>query len=227
MDRAYDQALADAYDQRHFGGRSGQLVLRKDLAALAALLPPAPGRLLDIPCGTGIYTAQLAGLGYAVVPADASAAMLVVVGQRGLAGARLCSIHELPFAAGTFDGTVTLRLFSHFTHGEIAQALSELRRVIRPGGRMVFDTFRWTPRRWPVVRRFVAQEHIHEIAPAQVERLIGEAGLRIVTVETRYLFSPIWQRKLPYGMLKALTAVETRLPDRWLLRTFWACTRDA
>ncbi len=75
--------------------------------------------------------------------------------------------------------------------------------------------------------RFVAQEHIHEIAPAQVERLIGEAGLRIVTVETRYLFSPIWQRKLPYGMLKALTAVETRLPDRWLLRTFWACTRDA
>lgn len=227
LDRAYSRDLSELYDRRHFGGRSGRFILRRDCRALDALLPPAPGRILDVPCGTGVYTQHLAGRGYDVVAADASQPMLDITGQRRTgATTQLCSIHDLPFADGAFDATLTLRLFSHFNRPEIAQALRELRRVIRPGGRVVFDSFRWTPRRWPVLRRFVAQSYIYEIAPAEVEILIREAGLRVVGAETRYLFSPIWQRKLPYPVLRALTGVEKRLPDRWLLRTFWACTRD-
>lgn len=227
QDRAYSKDLSELYDRRHFGGRSGQFILRRDCGALDMLLPPAPGRVLDVPCGTGVYTQHLAGRGYAVTAADASQPMLDITGRRQTGAAtRLCSIHDLPFADASFDATVTLRLFSHFDRVETAQALAELRRVIRPGGRVIFDSFRWTPRRWPVLRRFVAQSYIYEIAPAEVETLIREAGLRVVGTEARYLFSPIWQRKLPYPMLRALTAVEKLLPDRWLLRTFWACTRD-
>ena len=91
---------------------------------------------------------------------------------------------------------------------------------------MIFDSFRWTPRRWPLLRRFMAQDYIHEIAPADVESLIQDAGLRVVATESRYLFSPIWQRRLPHRLLQVLTAAEMQLPDRWLLRTFWACTRE-
>ncbi len=226
--KAYSQELAERYDRRHFGGRSGYYILQKDCAALAALLPPAPGRVLDIPCGTGVYTEQLVGLGYQVVAADASEPMLAIAAGRGTgAETRLCSIHDLPFDDNAFDATVTLRLFSHFTRQETLQGLRQLRRVIAPGGRVIFDSFRWTPRRWLLLRRFMAQSYIHEMAPAEVESLIQEAGLRKVAAETRYLFSPIWQRKLPYAVLRALTAVESRLPDRWRLRTFWACTKDA
>jgi len=227
-DKAYSEDLAEVYDRRHFGGRSGLFILQKDCAALDALLPPAPGQILDIPCGTGIYTAQLVERGYTVVAADASEPMLEIAAQRETGAAtRLCSIHELPFDDDTFDATITLRLFSHFGRQDTLLALCELRRVIVPGGRIIFDSFRWTPRRWPLLRRFMAQSYIQEIAPAEVERLISEAGLRVVTRETRYLFSPIWQRKMPYGVLRGLTALETRLPERWLLRTFWACTKDA
>lgn len=226
--KAYNEDLAEVYDRRHFGGRSGQFILRKDCAALEALLLPAPGKILDIPCGTGIYTAQLVARGYTVIAADASEPMLEITAQRETgARTKLCSIHELPFDDNTFDATITLRLFSHFGRQDSLLALRELRRVIKTGGRIIFDSFRWTPRRWPLLRRFMAQDYIQEIAPSDVERLIREAGLRIVARETRYLFSPIWQRKLPYRVLKGLTALEARLPERWLLRTFWACTKDA
>ena len=73
---AYSEALADRYDSHHFGGNSGYHVLLKDCAALAALLPPSPCLVLDIPCGTGIYTAQLCSQGYDVIAADASEPML-------------------------------------------------------------------------------------------------------------------------------------------------------
>lgn len=226
-EKAYSQDLAERYDHRHFGGRSGRYIVLKDRVALAALLPPPPGRVLDIPCGTGIYTVQLAELGYDVVAADASEPMLRIADQRNSgATPQLCSVHALPFASDAFDAAVTLRLFSHFTPAETALALSELKRVVKPGGRVIFDSFRWTPRRWPVLRRFMAQGYIHEIAPAKVGKLIGEAGLRVAATETRYLFSPIWQRKLSYPLLRSLTAVEGLLPEPWLLRTFWACTKD-
>ena len=227
LHKAYSKDLSAVYDRRHFGGRRGQFILQRDCGALDELLPAPPGRILDIPCGTGVYTQHLAARGFAVTAADASGPMLEITGQRGTgATTQLCSIHDLPFAADAFEATVTLRLFSHFSRAETAQALAELQRVIRPGGRVIFDSFRWTPRRWPVLRRFVAQSYIYEIAPADVETLIREAGLRVVDTRARYLFSPIWQRKLPYPVLRALTAVEKLLPDRWLLRTFWACTRD-
>lgn len=227
-EKAYSQELAERYDRRHFGGKSGHHVLQKDCAVLAALLPTAPSRVLDIPCGTGVYTQQLARLGYQMVATDASEPMLALTAQRRTGAAiGLCSIQDLPFEDNSFDAVVTLRLFSHFTPQETLQGLRQLRRVVRPGGRVIFDSFRWTPRRWPLLRGFVAQSHIHEIAPAEVEGLIKQAGLRIAASQTRYLFSPIWQRKLPYPLLRGLTALEAPLPDRWLLRTFWACTKDA
>lgn len=226
--RAYSHELAEVYDRRHFGGRSGRFILQKDCETLESLLPGSPAQILDIPCGTGAYTAQLAARGYHVVAADASGAMLDILGQRDGSLARvLCDAHGLPFAEAAFDATITLRLFSHFQPEEIAVSLRQLRRVIKPGGCMIFDTFRWTPRRWPILRHFLAQDYISESAPAEVEALIQGAGLRKVASVTRHLFSPIWQRKLPYLALRGLAAFEALLPDRWLLRTFWSCTKDA
>lgn len=219
--------MAEQYDRRHFGGKSGRHILRQDCEAIAGILPPPPGRVLDIPCGTGIYAEQLIGLGYRVFVTDASGAMLQLTAQR-LDGAEpgVCGIHELPFRDDFFDATLTLRLFSHFDTDEIVRGLRELCRVIKPGGRVIFDTFRWTPRRWPVLRRLIAQSFIYESAPCEVETMIHESGLHKVESETRYLFSPIWQRKLPYPCLRVLSAAEGMLPGHWLLRTFWACTKD-
>ena len=76
------------------------------------------------------FTARdLVSLGYAVVAADASEPMLkLAAGRVNKVATKRSNIHDLTFAEGTFDATVTLRLFSHFSPEETAQALCELRR---------------------------------------------------------------------------------------------------
>lgn len=225
--KAYDKRLVEAYDSRHFGGRSGQHILRRDTGALASLLEPLRGPILDIPCGTGVYATAFMQIGYEVVAADASLPMLEVTGQREPGTYRvLCDISHLPFRDGTFDAVMTIRLFSHYPKDDIGRMLLELKRAIKSGGRVVFDTFRWTPRRWPLLRRVLEESYIYVLPHRDVEELIANAGLTKVDEQHLYLFSPIWQRKLPFVMLRGLDLLETWLPQQWLLRTFWACTKD-
>jgi SAM-dependent methyltransferase len=183
--------------------------------------------VLDIPCGTGIYTAALSDQGYEVIAADASMPMLETTGKRGLDLFRtLGDINRLPFADSSIDAVIVLRLFSHFPKDEIAHMLVELRRVIRPGGRIVFDSFRWSPRYWPGLCLIFDRSHIYPIRDRQVETLIRGAGLSKLGMRATYLFSPIWQRKLPLWMLEWLSCLEQWLPQAWLLRPFWACTKN-
>lgn len=222
----YSENLAQRYDAHRFGGKSGRFILHKDTEALHALLPAAGGLLLDIPCGTGVYTAALSGNGHRPIAADASLPMLQVTAQAVPGIPRvLGDINHLPFKADSFESIITLRLFSHFRQEEIVAMLRELKRVLRPDGRLIFDTFRWSPRHWPLFRNLLEQSYIHVLAPEEVESLIAAAGLRKVDERWRYLFSPILQRRLPYAALRGLTLLENRLPARWLLRTFWACTK--
>lgn len=104
--------------------------------------------------------------------------------------------------------------------------LHELKRVVTPGGRVVFDTFRWTPRRWPLLRRFLEKEEMYVYSHNNVEAMIRAVGLNKCQQISLYLFSPIWQRKLPLWILLVLGMVEAAIPQGWLLRTFWACTKS-
>ncbi len=225
--KAYPKELVEPYDERHFGGRSGQYIFRKDCQTLESLLEPPPGLTLDIPCGTGAYVTAFTEKGYDVVAADASMPMLEATGRRESGACRvLCDIDHLPFRDDVFDAGMTIRLFSHYPKDDVVRILHELRRVIRPRGRVVFDTFRWTPRQWPLFRRFLEQSYIYVVSHRDVEEMIRNAGLRKVDARYLYLFSPLWQRKLPVWVLRALTVLEALLPERWLLRAFWACTKD-
>jgi len=233
--KAYSQELAQVYDERHFGGRSGQYILWRDCSALESLLDgphSLPGMetrptILDLPCGTGAYTKAMAEKGRAVVAADASLPMLDLAGHAHAARFRVqCDIEHLPFKDDSFDAAVTLRLFSHYPKEAVARMLLELRRVIRPGGRVIFDSFRWTPRQWPVLRRLVDQNCIYVLSRHDAEAIIAEAGLRQVEARSLYLFSPLWQRKLPLWLVHRLTTLESVLPPRWRLRTLWGCTKD-
>ncbi len=224
--KVYTGKGVETYDYRHFGGTSGQYIFEKDYRALESLLPTR-GSILDVPCGTGIYAVALKGKGYDVVAADASASMLEIASQRteGMV-ALLCDIRHLPFKDAAFDAAMTIRLFQHYPKDEVIQFLRELWRVITPGGRVVFDTFRWTPRRWPLIRRFLDKSEMYVFSHREVEEMISTANLRRVVKISLYLFSPIWQRKLPLWVLRVLNALERIAPQRWLLRTFWACTKD-
>jgi ubiquinone/menaquinone biosynthesis C-methylase UbiE len=194
---------------------------------LEPLIGAPSALILDVPCGTGVYSSAFREKGYDVVAADASSSMLEVTDQRAPGTVRVqCDIGRLPFRESAFDAVLTIRLLSHCPREEVAGILVELKRAIRPDGRVVFDTFRWSPRKWPLLRRFLEESYIYVMSHNEVQEAITHSGLTKVDSHSLHLFSPLWQRKLPWWLLQGLVALERLLPQRWLLRTLWACTRD-
>lgn len=116
--------------------------------ATVEALEPQPGmRILDLAAGTGTSSEPLAEAGAQVMPTDLSVGMLTVGKQRRpklafTAGDALA----LPFADGVFD-TVTISFGLRNVEDTLA-ALVEMRRVTRPGGRIVITEFSeptWRP----------------------------------------------------------------------------------
>jgi len=217
--------LVEHYDQRHFGGKGGQFVFWKDCTALEHLTPSPLGLVLDVPCGTGIYSQVFQQMGGNVIAADASRLMLEKNAQRQSDIPKvLCDANRLPFREGAFDTVVTVRLFQHFSADGVTTFLRELGRVTKTDGLVIFDTFRWSPRRMRILKRFFKGE-IYVYSHPEVIEMIARAGLKRVLSIPLYLFSPIWYRKMPVWVLRGLDALERITPTQWRLRTFWACAK--
>ncbi len=135
MAETLDPAAYDAWYRTPLGAAAHRL----ELALVEELAAPVPGeRALDAGCGTGVYTAWLAGLGLVVTGADADPRMLAVAGAR-VPQATLVGgdVTELPFADGEFDLTLAVAVLCFLGEAERERAARELLRVTRPGGRVV------------------------------------------------------------------------------------------
>jgi demethylmenaquinone methyltransferase/2-methoxy-6-polyprenyl-1,4-benzoquinol methylase len=109
-------------------------------AVAAALDVQAGERVLDLGAGTGTSSLPFAAAGATVVPCDFSLGMLREGKKRHpelplTAG----DATRLPFADGVFDA-VTISFALRNVH-ETDAALREMRRVVRPGGRLVICEF--------------------------------------------------------------------------------------
>lgn len=118
-------------------------------------LDPRPGELvLDVAAGTGVSTAELARSGARCVALDFSLGMLRA-GQRRAQPRVAADAMRLPFADESFHAvTISFGLRNVL---DPSQALREMARVTRPGGRIVvceFSTPTWRPLRL-VYRRYL------------------------------------------------------------------------
>ncbi|WP_113408155.1 class I SAM-dependent methyltransferase [Hyphomicrobiales bacterium] len=98
-------------------------------------------RVLDAGCGGGAHGAALVDRGAVLTGVDASAGLLEIARRRleGRARLLLADLNErLPFEDGTFD-LVMASLVMHYLH-DWSQPLSEFRRVLSDGGRLIFST---------------------------------------------------------------------------------------
>lgn len=101
-------------------------------AALQALGPLDGRTVLDLGCGKGRFARHLVNQGARVLGLDVSMGMLSEA--QGLARV-LGSANRLPFADASFEAVVAIEVFEHL--GDVAAALAEARRVLKPGGRLV------------------------------------------------------------------------------------------
>jgi len=123
---------SEAYDQ--FMGRWSHEIGK---AFLAWLQPPKGAHWLDVGCGTGIFTELISvscapASVIAVDPAESQIARARNGVARMKAEFRLADAQELPFPDESFD-VVASALVMNFVPNR-ARAMSEMRRVARPGG---------------------------------------------------------------------------------------------
>ncbi len=88
------------------------------------------GPFLDVGCGAGSYTRMLreAHPGATVVASDLSAGMAAAGGSP----ATVADATALPFPDRTFGAAIALHMLYHVP--EPADAIADIRRVLRPGG---------------------------------------------------------------------------------------------
>jgi SAM-dependent methyltransferase len=107
--------------------------------AFEAVREREPGRVLEVGCGPGYFGENLRGrLGVEVVALDASPRMVELARERGLE-ALVGDVQELPFPEDDFDVVVANWMLYHVADPDLG--LSEIARVLRPGGRLVAATF--------------------------------------------------------------------------------------
>ncbi|MGI8948816.1 MAG: demethylmenaquinone methyltransferase [Ornithinimicrobium sp.] len=136
--------------------------------AVVRAVAARPGeRVLDIAAGTGTSSEPFADAEIDVVPADFSIGMLKEGLRRrpDMAFTAADALH-LPFADGVFD--VVTMSFGLRNVADVEAALSELRRVVTPGGRLVVCEFSQ-----PVWRPFrtVYSEYLMQALPRVARRV--------------------------------------------------------
>jgi SAM-dependent methyltransferase len=159
-----------------------------------------PGRyVLDVGTGTGTAALAAQERGARVRAVDADAGMAELARDRGIA-ADVAALPELPFEDGEFAAVVANFVLNHV--GRPRAALTELRRVLRPGGRLALTL--WSPGRQAGMELFgraldaagvVRPPDLPRLDPAEdfprtpegVTGLLSEAGFRAATCsETRF-----------------------------------------
>jgi SAM-dependent methyltransferase len=109
----------------------------RDLA-FQAVAEVAPQRVLEVGCGRGELAERIARETRAEVAAlDQSERMVELTLARGI-DARTGDVQQLPFADGEFDCALAAWMLYHVP--DLDLGLSELARVLRPGGRLVAVT---------------------------------------------------------------------------------------
>lgn len=111
-------------------------------AALDAARVTSGTRLLDAGCGAGLLALLASLRGARVAALDAAPGLVAIARQRvPAADVREGDLEALPFADGSFDAAAAVN--SLFYAQDMAAAMRELVRVVRPGGRVVVTA--WGP----------------------------------------------------------------------------------
>ncbi len=185
------------------------------------------GRMLDLGCGIGIFTKILSDVEgvTGVVGLDISRESVLHAKKRCnnrcsfLAG----SATELPFPDSSFDAVVALGDTISHIHNGYKEAISEVGRILKPGGHLLFDVDnKWNLgllsepyelkaalqtitsghiREWSFLDAFGEQCSLHfkTFRPSEIKRLLNEAGLTVLDFQGLIILPNIIPQQFHYN----------------------------
>jgi ubiquinone/menaquinone biosynthesis C-methylase UbiE len=187
----FTDALIPVYNWgfRVFGGCAHE-AFRQHIVKLTALT--GDEQVLDAGCGTGLMAQRVAAHypGCTVRGIDISPKMIAVARQSAAAQGvmvdfRVGSITALPYPEEAFDVVLTNIMYHHLDLSEKWQAVTEIARVLKPGGRYVSAEF--GPRATNALQRRLAKGE-YTLYPSH----LTEAGLAIIHEEVGVL--ALWKK---------------------------------
>lgn len=198
-----------------------------DLEQLAAIARAHPNaQVLDLGCGAGHVSFFTAPFASRVVAYDLSADMLGVVAgeaaKRGLTNieTQLGAAELLPFDDASFD--LVFSRYSAHHWADVGAALREMRRVLKPGGRVVicdvastgqplFDTY------LQAVEVLRDTSHVRDYAVGEWLTMAANAGFSVASLTPRTLDLDFrtWTTRMrtPEPMQVAIRALQTAMAD--------------
>jgi arsenite methyltransferase len=166
-------------------------------ARFLALVAAKPGEyVLDVGMGPGFLAYDLApvvGEHGLVAGVDSSAVMVELARKRcegrGACELKLGDATELPFGDANFDAVVSTQVYEYVA--DMPRALAEVRRVLRPNGRVFildtdWDSVVWNTAEPARMRRVLDawDDHLHDAhLPAKLPALLERAGFGVTHIE--------------------------------------------
>ena len=159
----------------------------------------APGaRVLDLGCGQGTFSAEIAAAGAQVIGAEVAQAAVDRARARHpeLEFVRVEIDGELPFTDGSFELVWASEVIEHVA--DTARWLSEVRRVLRPRGVVALTTPCHGRLRLALhgIERYSEPlgDHLHLYSRRSLAQTLGEFGFGEISV--RAVGGPPWLRRL-------------------------------
>lgn len=176
------------------------------------------GNVLDVACGTGDMVVELLKHGCTVTGVDLSEEMMAIARQKAPAATfMLADAEHLPFPDEAFDAVTCAFGVRNFVHLE--QGLSEMLRVLKPGGTMVILELATPDSAWArpfyqfytkhvipwLGSRIAGNREAYTYLPESIERFPkGEAFLNILRHSTTYI-QHCHHRRLTFGVCRRYT----------------------
>ncbi|MEQ8266675.1 MAG: class I SAM-dependent methyltransferase [Parvibaculum sp.] len=198
----FDEAAARALEAMYLTPD----VVGQRARVLEALAPKPGERIIDIGVGPGLLAqdlARLVGDTGRVTGLDMAPAMITMARTRLAALPQAECVTgdatDLKLADGSFDAAVSTQVYEYVA--DMPKALSELHRVLRPGGRALILDTDWRSVVWHSsdearMARILAcwDDHLADPhLPAKLGRLLGRAGFQTIKVEIVPMLAPQWQ----------------------------------